>query len=134
MTLTQPLPDVAYKTLISPGPLIIVRLPLRGRPGKRRYPMRWRDIAKAAGDVMRAHGLRAKDLSAIDHIVSAEDWDPDPDDFYAQRDAALIPEHRDTAIRVDAAFDGDPERFRKFWLYDWRDGTFVLVREPSEQE
>jgi len=82
---------------------------------------------------MRAHGLRAKDLFSIDHVVDAEDWDPDRDPrtaYPTKRDMSAT--HAETARKVDAAFAGSAEWFRPFYLYDWRDGEFVLVREPIE--
>lgn len=129
-----PLPDVAYKFLLSSGPLIVVRLPLKGRPGRRTYTARWRDIVQAAGAVLREHGMRAKDLHAIDHHVSAEDWDPDPKDWYPSKTSREehMADLRADAAHADAAFAGAPEWLRAFYLYDWQDGAFVLVRRPTE--
>lgn len=103
-----------YMTVISPGPLMIVRVPL---------PMpRWRAILRAMTVVMRAHGLRQKDISEFDGMVSIDPADRDPKDW-------------DLITRVDAAYAGATDKFPRFWLYDWsgfKGGHFKLVRPPTE--
>lgn len=98
-------------TVISPGPLMIVRVPL---------PMpRWREILRAATTLMQSHGLRQKDISAFDGMVPIDPVD-------------RILSDRDLIARVDAAYAGDPDKFSRFWLYDWRGGAFKLARTPTE--
>jgi hypothetical protein len=97
-------------TVISPGPLMFVRVP---------WPMpRWREILRASTTLMQAHGLRQKDISAFDGMVPIDPTDRDPKDW-------------DLIARVDAAYAGDPDKFPRFWLYDWQDGAFRLVRPPT---
>lgn len=98
-------------TVISPGPLMIVRVP---------WPMTpWHKILRASTTLMRAHGLRQKDISTFDGMVPIDPADRDPKD-------------RDLISRVDAAFVGDSDKFPRFWLYDWQDGAFQLARPPME--
>jgi hypothetical protein len=100
-----------YMTVISSGPLVIARVPL---------PMpRWRDILRASTTLMRAHGLRQKDISAFDGMVPIDPANRD------QKDQDLI-------ARVDAAYAGDVDKFPRFWLYDWQAGAFQLARPPVE--
>ena len=99
-----------YMTVINPGPLMIVRVP---------WPMpRWREILRAMTAVMRAHGLRQKDVSSLDGLV------PYPSD----RDEA----DRELVARVDAGYEGAADRVPGFWLYDWRGGAFQLARPATE--
>jgi hypothetical protein len=98
-------------TVISPGPLMIVRVP---------WPMpRWRSILQATTAVMRAYGLRQKDISALDGMVPADPADRDAKDW-------------DLVARVDAAYEGARDKVAGFWLYDWRDGAFQLARPATE--
>lgn len=100
-----------YMTVVSPGPLIIIRVPL---------PMpRWRVLMRAATVLMRAHGLRQKDISAFDGMVPIDPADRGTEDW-------------DLAARIDAAYEGAKDKLPRFWLYDWRDGAFQLVRPPME--
>jgi len=98
-----------YMTVISPGPLMIVRVPWP-RP-------LWRHTMRAMTAVMRDHGMRQKDLHQLDGMVPEDPLDRD------DKDHAF-------AARLDAAFDGTGATvlLPKFWLYDWRDGAFKLVR------
>jgi hypothetical protein len=97
-----------YLSVISPGPLVIVRVP-EPTPAWRRC------ILRALTDVMRVHGLRQKDISRIDVLWSDEDVDTH--------------DQADLRERLEDAFDGGV-RFKDFWLYDWKDNWFVCVREP----
>jgi hypothetical protein len=100
-----------YMTVISPGPLMIVRVP---------WPMpRWRELLRASTTLMRAHGLRQKDISAFDGMVPSDPTDREAKDW-------------DLASRLDAAYAGATDKFPRFWLYDWRDGSFRLARAPTE--
>lgn len=97
---------VKYVNIVTPGPFIFARWP---NP----TPKPWRRVLSALTPVMQSHGLRQKDIVAIESV--------DPD--YTPGEAAF-------QATLDAAFAGDPSRLMKFWLYDWVDGKFVLVREP----
>lgn len=100
---------VHYIHVISDGPLVIARLP---------WPMpRWKAVLGAVTGVMREHGLRQKDAS-IESLTAA------PGDEWSDDDRAF-------AAKLDAAFAGDASAVAKFWLYDWRDGRFELVRRPA---
>lgn len=100
-----------YMTVINPGPLMIVRTP---------WPMpRWREVMRAMTGVMRAQGLRQKDVSFLDGMVPANPTDREAKDW-------------DLVARLDAAYAGDADKFPRFWLYDWQDGTFRLARLPTE--
>lgn len=107
--LPNPGRSVHYLNVISNGPLVIARLP---------WPMpRWKAVLAGLTGVMREHGLRQKDAK-IDSLLPAPDSDMGPDE------AAF-------AGKLDAAFAGDTSVVAKFWLYDWKDGRFDLVRKPS---
>ncbi len=103
-----------YMTVISPGPLMIVRVAL---------PMpRWREILRGATTLMRSHGLRQKDISAFDGMVPQDPADREAKDL-------------DLVARLDAAYAGDRDKFPRFWLYEWsgfKGGHFRLVRPPTE--
>ncbi len=92
--------------VITPGPLIYLRVP---KP----TPKPWKRFLAALTPVMQSHDLRQKDIVAIESL--------DPD--YTPGEAAF-------QVTLDAAFSGDLSRLRSFWLYDWADWTFTLVREP----
>lgn len=92
-----------YLHVLSGGPLIIVRLP-DSEP-------RWRDILKACMGLMREHGLRGKDISAIESVDAGS----------TEAEAA------DFRKSLEAAFAGGRE-VEKFWLYEWRESSFALVR------
>ena len=102
---------VHYMTVNSKGPLMIIRTP---------FPLpKWRAVVQAVTPVLRDHGLRRKDLNALDGLT------PFPDDKEAWTDEA-----KKFAERVDAGFAGAKDKVPAFWLYDWKDGEFVLVRKP----
>lgn len=99
---------VHYMSVISPGPLVIIRTP---------FPLpRWKDIVKAITPVMQSHNLRQKDISEIEGLI------PHPDSSFNDEEMRF-------AERLDAAFEGDPSILPEFWLYDWVKGKFVPVRK-----
>ena len=102
-----------YMTVISSGPLIIVRVP---------WPMpRWRSIMRAMTAVMQSHGLRQKDISELDGVVASLDQD--------QTDA-----DRAFRARLEAAYAGAADKVPGFLLYDWsgfKGGHFKLVRAAT---
>jgi hypothetical protein len=101
-----------YLSVISAGPLIIARVP---------WPMpRWRkEILPGLTAVIKAHGLRQKDISAIVGLVASPDQEPVADDLQL-------------AARVDRGILGAGDVVPRFWLYDWQDGAFRLARPPTE--
>lgn len=66
---------------------------------------KWRDIVKALTPMMRSHGLRQKDVSSLEEV-------DEPGLFVA---AYVTPDNWDQVAR--------------FWLYDFKAGSYVLVRE-----
>ena len=100
-----------YMSITSPGPLMIVRVP---------WPMpRWREIMRATTAVMRSHGLRQKDIWALDGLVEANPKE-------------RTEESRQLATRLDRGYDGLGSVLPGFHLYDWQDGVFKLSRGATE--
>lgn len=119
-------------TVISHGPLMIVRVPLispKTSRGKWKHIAKWTEIRSAVGAIMRDHGVRLKDISAIENYSHPDDWDPN--------DLWLRPNMREEAIRVRnriaQAFAGDEMILPSFSLYDWIGGTFVIVRDRGKR-
>ena len=102
--------DKHYLLVVSPGPLMIFRVP---------WPMPpWRSgVLRAATAVMQSHGLRQKDIHSLEGLV------PYPSDRTGE-DRALVD-------RVDAGCQGSTDAVAKFWLYDWNRGAFKLCRAGS---
>lgn len=99
-----------YLLVIAPGPLRILRVP---------WPMpRWRNILRATTAVMRAHGLRQKDIHWLDGLVATP---PDRTD-----------DDRALAARVDEGYGGARGVVPRFWLYDWYRDSFKLARAATE--
>lgn len=108
-------PTHQYITVITPSPLIIVRVPWR-RPKRAEF-------GKAITKMMRSYGLKQRDVSALDAMLAGPaEWNSD---YWTRHDADLLP-------RLEEAFAGDTDRFRAFDLYDWREDQFVLVRKGRE--
>jgi hypothetical protein len=129
-----------YLVVISGGPLILIRIPLACRSGRWLHLPRWSRVLKALTPVMHSHGLRQKDIHRIDNF-----WHPD-DERRLQADvedpnlhprrkveySQAIEDARQARSNAERAFEGDEDRFPKFWLYDWcDDGVFELVRRPT---
>lgn len=108
--------NVQYLNVVTPGPLIIVRVPWP-------MPMRWREFLTKLTPIMHDHDGRQKDISSVDGLTDPE------------RKPGQIPEDDVFAERMERAYAGATDVFAKFWLYDWRpqqDG-FVLVREAARE-
>jgi len=110
-----------YLSIISEGPLMIVRVPYTRRMRRDgtfsdRSAMPWRHVIRALTAVMRSHGRRLKDVYAVE-AMGPEDDTPK---FKTEWEA--------TQARLEAAFNGDRTILPAFWLYDWRNDAFVLVR------
>jgi hypothetical protein len=108
-----------YMIVISPGPALVVRVPVRVKGLKGRYEdiPRWAAILKAMTPVMHFHQLRQKDIHQLEHL-----YDPGDDN---QIDSPNV-------NRLEAAFKGDEDILPRVWLYDWVDGKFSLSRKPKE--
>lgn len=122
----RPKPDPAWHYMIPlvGDPLIVIRVPMVGQPGKRtKHVIRWKDLLSALFVVLKAdHGLRRKDLLAIDPV-----FHPD--------DEVDSPRATTTRFNVEAAYAGDLSHYEAFWLYEWSDSEhkFVLVRKPRPE-
>jgi hypothetical protein len=109
----QTMTHYQYLHVLSLAPLIIIRVPLTGPAGGRRYVMQWRALLRSLTPIMKDHGLRRRDISSIENLAHADE--PSDVEQYAA---------------VGAAFDGGPG-FKKFWLYDWQGDGFVLIHEGA---
>jgi len=114
-----------YLDVISDGPLMIVRMPyvrLERRDGtvSERPSMRWRDVLKAITVVMRSHGFKLKNVYAIERKGPAASSPKFEAEWEQERG------------RLEVAFDGDPTIFPDFWLYEWKNGAFALVRRGTQ--
>lgn len=112
-----------YFDVISDGPLTIVRMPcirreFSGRDARVSIQAspRWRDVLKAIGSVMRSHGFKLKNVYSIELIAPAAET------------PEFVTEWEKFTARIDAAFAGDSTIIPEFWLYEWKDGAFALVR------
>jgi len=107
-----------YLNVITYGPLIIVRTP---------WPTpKWRLLLKAITVVMHTHGFKQKDITAIEGMTQ---YDPsmNKDNYFWWNDR-LAERDVDLVSRLEEAFAGNAAVFPDFWLYDWRDDGFTLVR------
>lgn len=101
----KPSQESTYYTIISPGPLMIVKVPPP-------HP-KWRNFLKTLTPVMQTHGFRLKDISHIEQIHSTEypNWG--------------------FKEKLETAFSGDPSTLKAFWLYELDDGSMKPVRRPQ---
>ena len=112
-------------------PFIIVRVPVEGRAP-------WHSILKALTPVMRSHGLRQKDMSAIEPLVYFHEiplgctGDEIRKGAYTSLNK-LNEEMAEFERRVKKAYEGDETCVPNFHLYDWQDGGFKLVRKATKQ-
>lgn len=98
-----------YMMVVTPGPLIIVRIP---------WPSpRWREVLKELTKVMHARGCKRKEIMVIEGLTAAPGGEK------------LSIEDKTFLKRLKAAFKGDVDKVSRFWLYDWKDGKFELMRE-----
>lgn len=107
-----------YVVVLSQGPLIIFRHPMKVRP--RRPALR-----KALSALMKSFGLRERDVSGIECLLP----EPDASDW---SDPVLKARYTTDRAKFEAAYAGDINRFAAFRLYDWQDDHLVLVREGRE--
>lgn len=104
--------DVHYMYVLAEGPLITIRTP---------FPMPiWRSILKGLTPVLHSHGLTQKGVLAIEGHL------PYPNGPFTDEELTF-------AKRLDAAYKGEKDKLPTWWLYDWRDGEFILVRKPSKK-
>lgn len=95
-----------YLILIAPGPLTLIRAPLRGRHAGGRTDegeLTWYVLRKALTPIMHAYGLRAKDIHAIEGV--------------------------DNSDHARQAFEGG-QTYTWFTLWDWTGEQFEQVRGP----
>jgi hypothetical protein len=105
--------EKAYIHVYSSGPMIIVRTP---------EPVpKWSNVLKALTKVMEGHDLRKKDIFNLERAT------PGPDDRWTEDD-------KEFADRLKKGFARHPGYVPDFWLYDWKDGEFVLVRKGASQK
>jgi hypothetical protein len=104
-----------YIHVYSSGPLMIVRIPWP-------RPLRAK-LAKAYTGLMKEHGLLQKDISGLEGVT------PWPGPRYA---SDWTNEDRVLAERLRAAFAGDTSVFKEFWLYDYQDERFQLVKSGEK--
>jgi hypothetical protein len=110
-----------YSTIISNGPLMIVCRPYtrqKRRNGSisERPTMPWRHVLKAITVVMRSHGLKLKDVYAVEGMGPAAETPKFKVQWETER------------TRLEAAFGGDPSILPDFWLYEWSENGFKLIR------
>lgn len=106
-----------YLLAVTSGPLVIVRAPDHFMAGRALVHAIWRALK-------RDHGLRKADFSSLEGLAG----NPDPSPADRADDALDIP-------KLEAAFAGDPERFRAFDLYAWaaEAGEFQRVRKGTQR-
>lgn len=88
-------------SVISPGPLILAEVP-------QRIPVRKMRPYYTA--LMRSHGLRQRDISALEWMSGPEWFGPDAHPIYIASAEKL-------SAAWGAAVDGDAARLPRFWLY-----------------
>jgi hypothetical protein len=127
-----------YVHVYSPGPMIVVRMPVRGKPGNRSFAPKMAAVKPALTALMREHGLRGKDMSSWDSLSHPDDWDQDPAATLKRwpfKNAEQIRAEAETLARkLDAAYaQGSSSAFMPaFWFYDWDGSRFALVRAGRE--
>jgi hypothetical protein len=125
--MTDPL--YIYITVISDGPLMIMRVPAKGRRGRRKPEPQGRLILQAVRAVLREHGFAARSLYGLEAYAHPDVFDPAPDNFWSR------PKTREEELRAyqraGEAFAGDYAILPTFLLYDWHAGdrAFVLARD-----
>jgi len=111
-----------YFLVLSDGPLIMVRVPMCGNPGKRRHVSPWRTLMIKLTPVMKDHGLRSKDILGVDGVWHPDEFESQPmwrKAIKTDRDIRLEKTHQETLERVEGAYAGDVLAFGSFWLYEW---------------
>jgi hypothetical protein len=105
--------ETRYLNVISSGPLLFVRVPIKG--------VLWRDILKALTPVMHEHGLKKKDISSINGYSL---------DSYKEygKNHHLYLDNIQFIARLDRAFDGAKDCVPNFHLYEWDGKKFRKVR------
>jgi hypothetical protein len=120
--------DTQYLNVYSMFPPIIIRVPLKGGPGKYKLDLKWRDLLRALTPVMQSHGGKQKDITSIDNLSHPDEAVPDR----FNNSAKIIQAAKDLRAQLELAYDGDVSILPDFWLYDWKDGSFVLVRKGTK--
>lgn len=100
-----------YCTVISTGPLVVVRMPEKFVP--------WTTIRKEImASIRRTHGIRAKGVHAIEALAG---------EIGGDRDGGKARE------AYDRAFNGDATVLQAFALHAWRDDLagFEMIRKAT---
>lgn len=109
--------NIRYLILIADAPLTVVRFPtIDGRKRTDPRELTWRQFLKGMTLVMQSYGKKQKDIYNFDPLS------------YRAKDLVT------DLAKVESAFAGSTEYYRKFKLWDWIDGKFVLVRDAVEKE
>ena len=124
---------VQYLNVLSIWPLMVIRVPLKGDPGKYKLDLKWRDLLKALTPVMQSHGGMQKDISSIENLSHPDEGIPEHCENFSGS-AKAMQNAKDFRARLELAYGGDASILPHFWLYDWKDGSFVLVREGTKNE
>ncbi len=118
-----------YAAVISEGPLIIVRVPAKGRRGNRRNAVSSRVIVPAMHALLRGFGVPAKGVHALDAVAHPDEFDTDSPWVSDKNRAEALAIYK----RAQEAFAGDTTLLSKFMLYDWDEPSrsFVCVRSAG---
>lgn len=102
-----------FCTVISQGPLVIVRLPEEPQP----WRILIRELARA---LKRDHGVLGREIHTLEGLAGM----PPGEDLH---------EEPGTLARLESAYSGNPEPFARFKFYGWDSDTqkIVLIRENS---
>ena len=125
---------VQYLNVLSILPLIIIRVPLKGDPGKYKRDIKWRDLLNALTSVMQSHGGKKKDISSIENLSHPDECFPEHCGENFNKSTKAIQKAKDLREQLELAYGGDASILSPFWLYDWKDGSFILVRQGVETE
>lgn len=97
--------------IVVDGPLIIVRTPWP-RP-------KWKEILKGLTEVMQSHDCKQKDIVRFEYLINHDEAVHSPEDSVFLK-------------KMEDAFNNDTEKLKRFWLYDWKEGRFNLVRKGQD--
>lgn len=123
----KPSLEFAYGiALVATAHLILIRIPLKGKPGKRRGACTKGELSKAYRGMMRDLGIKKDDWLSLDWTSHPDSWDEAATPLATPGE---IERQREHALKFEEAFGGEP-RFAEFYLFDYRGGAFVKVRDP----
>jgi len=105
---------IHYLLVVTTEPFIIVRTP---------YPIpgKWREFCSKMVMIMNFQmnttKFKMSDISSIEGFNTNEKEDGYEPNFIK---------------RLEGAFLGEEDKVPRFWLYDWKDGEFTLIRKGKE--